>query len=112
MLRNFVQLSIRSIHSAKFLRVESLTSTTKCRYSKWISRRPAAIVNEDELFDDDGNDDAQKNIAKSLKKRASEARAKKLKEKKKENPEEKGEEQVITKEPIYQALKEDDKLIR
>ncbi|XP_012524491.1 rRNA methyltransferase 3, mitochondrial [Monomorium pharaonis] len=52
MLSNIVQLSLRSIHSVKLLRTVDVRLAIKCRYgTKWISRRPAAIVNEHELFD-------------------------------------------------------------
>ncbi|EZA55946.1 RNA methyltransferase-like protein [Ooceraea biroi] len=52
MLRNIVHLSLRSFHSVEILKTINLKPAIPCRYStKWSSRRPVAIVNEDELFD-------------------------------------------------------------
>ncbi|EFN79022.1 rRNA methyltransferase 3, mitochondrial [Harpegnathos saltator] len=110
MLRNIVHLSIRSIHSAKFLRIDNLTSTTRCKYSRWVSRRPVAIINEDELFDKDDKDDTQTKISKPVKKYISKARKEKLKKKEKKKPEEVKEE-VVTNGPIYKPLDENDKFI-
>lgn len=108
MLRNFVQLSLRSIHSAEFLRISSLTSTTGYKYSRWASRRPVAIVNEDEVFGDDN--DTQTDVTKKLTRSAlKKARKEKVKKKEKE---EIGEEESTAKQPLYKALKEDDKFIR
>lgn len=106
MLRNFAQLSLRSIYGTRLLRVDGLSSTTKCGYARWASRRPVAILNEDEVF---GDDDTQTNITKPPKKRAK-ARKEKLKAEKK--PEEKEEEKPVKRQPLYTALKENDKLIR
>lgn len=109
MLRNFVQLSLRSIYSSKFLRVDNSTLTTRCSYSRYASRRHVAVINENELFDDEID------TTKPLKKRVSKSRKEKLKEKEKRKPEKKEstEDDISsTKEPIYKALKENDKLIR
>lgn len=52
MLLKIVQLSFRSICSAELLRTVNLKPINKYRYStKWISRKPVSIVNEDEVYD-------------------------------------------------------------
>ncbi|XP_032676592.1 rRNA methyltransferase 3, mitochondrial [Odontomachus brunneus] len=106
MLRNFVQLSLRSTYSTRFLRVDNSTSTTRCRYSRYTSRRHVAIINENELFDDEID------TTKPLKRRVSKSHKEKLKEKEKKKIEKKeSTEDDTTEKPIYKALKENDKLI-
>ncbi|KYN28937.1 PREDICTED: rRNA methyltransferase 3, mitochondrial [Trachymyrmex cornetzi] len=107
---SIVQLSLRSIHGTKLLRTVNLRSTTKCKYgTKWVSRRPVAIVNQDELFDTD-------DTTKTKEQRTPRTHRRKLrintakKEEKKEQEENEIEESTTTK-PKYIALDADDKLI-
>lgn len=55
MLRNIVQFSTNCLKVVKLPNVVKVTSTNSYiqvqNYSRFTSRRPAAIVNEDELFD-------------------------------------------------------------
>lgn len=105
MLRNFVQLSLKSIHNTKFIKVNNLTSITRCRYSRYVSRKHAAIVNENELFDDNTKTDT---IKPNIKKHTAKLHKQKPEKKEKAKPEEESD----IKKPIYTALKENDKLIR
>ncbi|XP_014473986.1 PREDICTED: rRNA methyltransferase 3, mitochondrial [Dinoponera quadriceps] len=118
MLRNFGRLSLRFIHSATFSGVDGLTSKTRCTtnimmYSKYTSRKPIAITNEDELFDNNNDDDKQTNLTKSLRKRGSKIRKEKARKEAREKKklEERKEEESDSKKPLYKALKENDKLI-
>ncbi|KAL0112561.1 hypothetical protein PUN28_012109 [Cardiocondyla obscurior] len=73
MLLSIVQLSLRSVRGTKLLKPAGLRSTIKCEYgTKWTSRKPVAIVNEDELFDSDdemSRDDKQ-SVFKTLRRRS------------------------------------------
>ncbi|KAK2589262.1 hypothetical protein KPH14_007822 [Odynerus spinipes] len=51
------QLYLRLIHSGKVLDTFTAKNTIKCNYTRWAHRRPVAIVNEDELFDDQNEND-------------------------------------------------------
>ncbi|XP_018406217.1 PREDICTED: rRNA methyltransferase 3, mitochondrial [Cyphomyrmex costatus] len=109
MLRNIVQLSLKSIHDVKFLRTVNLRSTIRCKYStKWISRRPVAIVNKHELLDIDNTikTDEQRTRKTHRRKSRINTNEKEKEEKQKENKIE-----GSTTEPKYIALDADDKLI-
>lgn len=102
MLSKIIQLSLRSaFHSAELSRTIGLRSTVKCRYSKFASRRPVSIVNEEELFD---AKDTQADVRQAPKR----PKLRRRKPKVKEEQIEKG---VVNKGKTYIALKEDDKLI-
>lgn len=48
-----MRLSLRPIYSAEILKPINVKPVLHCRYAtRWSSRRPSAIVNEDELYDD------------------------------------------------------------
>lgn len=54
---NVKQLYLRIINNRNILDKFTVKLTTKCKYTRWAHRKPVAIVNENELFDDqDGND--------------------------------------------------------
>lgn len=114
MLLSTVQLSIRSICGINFLRSVNQRPKIKCRYTKWTSRTPIAIVNEHDLFDDTTNDTettgtkVHKKVFKTRKERSKIQRGR---EKKKEEDVNKVGETVIT-EQGYKLLKVDDKLIK
>lgn len=110
MLLNIVQLSRSAIHGAKLLGTVNLRSTIGCKYStKWISRKPVAIVNEHELFDTDDTTKADEQRTKTHRKRPRGSKREKKEDKKKqtENEVEGG---TDTKKK-YIALDADDKLI-
>jgi len=87
-----------------------LRSTIKCEYStKWISRRPVAIVNEDELFNTDDTSKADEQRTRKVRRRRS--RVNKHKEEDEDSKENEIKESSVT-EPKYVALNADDKLIR
>ncbi|XP_046833808.1 rRNA methyltransferase 3A, mitochondrial [Vespa crabro] len=46
------QLYLRLIFNGKVLDRFTTKSTTKCKYTRWAHRKPVAIVNENELFND------------------------------------------------------------
>ncbi|KYN30667.1 RNA methyltransferase-like protein 1, partial [Trachymyrmex septentrionalis] len=108
MLLSVVQLSLRSIHGTKLLRTVNLRSTTKCKYgTKWISRRPVAIVNQNELFDTDDTTEEQRTLRTRRRKLRINTAEKEEKKKEKENE---IEESTTTKSK-YICLDADDKLI-
>ncbi|XP_012059530.1 PREDICTED: rRNA methyltransferase 3, mitochondrial [Atta cephalotes] len=110
MLLSVVQLSLRSIHGTKLLRMINLRSTTKCKYStKWVSRRPVAIVNQNELFDTDDTTKIEEQRTRRTRRRKLRINAAEKEEKKKQKENE-IEESTTTK-PKYIALDADDKLI-
>lgn len=111
MLRNIVQLSLKPIRSAGILKTVNLEPIIKCRYStKWSGRRPVAIVNEDELFDDTKTT-ATNTHEMTYKTRRQRSR---VQERKKERKNQ----EVVTKKVVrgstyaYTALQENDKSIR
>lgn len=106
MLLSIVQLSLRSIRWAKFLKPVDLRSTVKCGYGKWMSRRPTAIVNEYELYNTDDTTKVAEEKPKTRRKRPRSTRKEKGKDKKNEIKESSAKEQK------YIALDADDKLIR
>lgn len=110
MLLSTVQLSIRSICGINFLRSVNQRPKIKCRYSKWASRTPIAVVNEHELFDDTTNDTETKVREKVFK--THKERSKTQKGKEKEKKENKAEEKTIITEQGYTCFKADDKLIK
>jgi len=101
-----MQLSLKSIRGAKLLRPVDLRSTIKCGRTGWVSRKPVAIVNEDELFD---TEDTTKALKPKIKTRRR-SKASKQGEKKKDKKENEIEESSATG-PKYIALQGDDKLI-
>lgn len=102
---NIVQLSLRTIHNIDVLKVFN-TKITRCSYARWVSRRPSAIVNENEIFE---NDDIQASANETRKRIARKRKG----QKSGTNNEEKMEVTKSTKEKsIYTSLKEDDRLIR
>ncbi|GAB1867159.1 RNA methyltransferase-like protein 1 [Camponotus japonicus] len=113
MLLSTVQLSIRSICGINFLRSVNQKSKIKCRYTKWASRTPIAIVNEHELSDDTTNDaettetKVHEKVFKTRKERSKPQRGKE--QKKKENINKAGE--TIITEQGYTCFKADDRLI-
>lgn len=110
MLLNVVQLSLRSIRGAKFLKPIDLRSTIKCGYGKWISRRPVAIVNEHELLD---TDDAPRANEQKTKTRRQRPRGNIRREKEKDKMKNEIEESSAqNEERKYIALNADDKIIR
>lgn len=111
MLPSIVQLSLRSIHGTKLLRAVNLRSVNNYKYSKWVSRRPVAVVNEHELFDTDDTTKAveQRTRSKTHRKKS---RASAEEEKTKDKKENEMEESGTAAEPRYVALNADDKLIR
>ncbi|KYM75449.1 RNA methyltransferase-like protein 1 [Atta colombica] len=110
MLLSVVQLSLRSIHGTKLLRMVNLRSTTKCKYStKWVSRRPVAIVNQNELFDTDDTTKIEEQRTPRTRRRKLRINAAEKEEKKKQKENE-IEESTTTK-PKYIALDADNKLI-
>lgn len=111
MLLSTVQLSIKSICGINLLKSVNLRTKIKCRYTRWASRTPSAIVNEDELFDitpDDRETTATKLHAEAFKtrKERSKTRKNKIKKKKEEN----NKVEVVT-EQGYTCLKADDKFV-
>ncbi|KYQ56697.1 RNA methyltransferase-like protein 1 [Trachymyrmex zeteki] len=109
MLLSVVQLSLRSIRGTKLLRTVNLRSTIKCKYStKWVSRKPVAIVNQNELFDTD-------DTTKTEEQRTPRTRRRKLRintaEKEEKKKQKENEIEESTTEPKYIALDPDDKLI-
>lgn len=114
MLLSSVQLSIRSICGINFLRSVNQRSKIKCRYTKWASRTPIAIVNEHELSDDTTNDaettetKVHEKVFKTRKERSKPQRGKE--QKKKENVNKAGE--TIITEQGYTCFKADDRLIK
>lgn len=114
LLNSIVQLSLRSIRSAKLLKPVDLRATVKCRYgTKWISRKPIAIVNEHELVDTDDASEADERKTETRRKRS---RGNVHREKdKKEKDENKMKNEIKESSAIerkYIALDADDKLIR
>lgn len=102
-----MQLSLRSIHGAKFLKPVDLRSTINCGRTGWVSRKPVAIVNEDELFD---TEDTTKAIKPKIKIQRR-SKVSKQEKKRKDNKENEIEESSATGSK-YIALQADDKLIR
>lgn len=49
------QLYLRLVYSGKILDTFSAKNIVKCNYTRWAHRRPVAIVNEDELFDNEND---------------------------------------------------------
>lgn len=113
MLLNTVQLSIRSICGINLLRSVNLRPKIKCRYTRWASRSPVAIVNEHELFDEttDTKTTKTKIPEKVFKTRKEKSKTQKGKEKKKQEIQNKVGE-TITTEQGYKCIKADDKLVR
>lgn len=114
MLLSTVQLSIRSICGVNLLRSINLKPKIKCRYSRWTSRSPVAIVNEHELFDETTNDTKTtktKISEKAFKTRKEKSKTQKGKEKKKQELQNKVGE-TITTEQGYKCIKADDRLVR
>lgn len=114
MLPSIVQLSLRSIYGAKLLRTVNLRSTIRCRYSKWVSRRPVAIVNKHELFDTDDTTKADEQKTPKTHRGRSRVNTREGKEKKEKQEKQKENEikECSATKPKYIALKADDKLIR
>lgn len=111
MLLSTVQLSIRSICSINFLRSVNQRPKIRCRYTKWASRTPIAIVNEHELFDDTTDDTETKTHEKVFKTRKERSKTQKGKEKEKKENVNKAGETIIT-EQGYTCIKADDRLIK
>lgn len=111
MLPNIIKLSFRAIRNTELLRTTDLRSTMKCNYARWVSRRPSAILNEHELYDSEDTT-TMKEVHKKAAKRAREERLEIKKKAKREAKEKEKNEETVTKEPLYKALKEDDRLIR
>lgn len=110
MLLKIVQSSFRSIYSAELLRTVNLKSINKCKYgTKWTSRKPVAIVNEDELFDTNDTEKTVTNAPKKIRRKRSN-RSKQEEEKKVEVKEVENETDSIK--SMYKTLKADDKIIR
>jgi len=110
MLLSVVQLSLRSIHGTKLLKTVNLRSTTKCKYStKWVSRKPVAIVNQNELFDTDDTTKIEEQRTPRIRRRKLRINAAEKEEKKKQKE---NEIEESTTKPKYIALDADDKLIR
>lgn len=107
MLSSIMQLSLKSIRGVKLLRPVDLRSTIKCGRTGWVSRKPVAIVNEDELFD---TEDTTKAVKPKIKTRRR-SKASKQKEKKEDKKENEIEEGSATGSK-YIALQADNKLIR
>ncbi|XP_050453898.1 rRNA methyltransferase 3, mitochondrial [Cataglyphis hispanica] len=119
MLLNAVQLSIRSICGINLLRSINLRPNIKCRYTRWASRSPVAIVNEHELFDETTDtkttktkipEKAFKTRKEKFKTRKEKSKTQKGKEKKKQEIQNKVGE-TITTEQGYKCIKADDRLI-
>lgn len=109
MLLNVVQLSLRSIRSAKLLKPIDLRSTIKCGYgTKWMSRRPVAIVNEHELLDTEDTSKANKQKTKTHRQRP---RGNVRREKEKDEMKNEIKESSAQERP-YIALNADDNIIR
>lgn len=49
---NVKQLYLKLISNRNILDTFTVKYTTKCKYTRWAHRKPVAIVNENELFDD------------------------------------------------------------
>ncbi|XP_070157388.1 rRNA methyltransferase 3, mitochondrial [Polyergus mexicanus] len=113
MLLSTVQLSIRSIRSVNLLRSINLSPKIKCRYTRWTSRSPIAVVNEHQLFDETTTDTKIRKTKRSkeaFKTHKEKSKIQKGKEKKKKEIETKiGE--TITTEQGYKCIKADDKLV-
>lgn len=116
MLLKIVQSSFRSIYSAELLRTVNLTSINKCRYgTRWTSRKPVAIVNENELFDT--NNDTEEivtNVSRKTRRprKRSNKQEKEEKEKEKEIVVQEVENKADSIKSKYKILEADDKLIR
>jgi len=111
MLPSIVQLSLKSIHSTKLLKTVNLRAIISCEYStKWVSRKPVAIVNKHELFD---TDTTKTDEQKTPKTRRGKSRVSTCEndEKTKKQKEIEIKRNTAT-EPKYIALNADDKLIR
>ncbi|KAL6261269.1 hypothetical protein P5V15_008791 [Pogonomyrmex californicus] len=114
MLQSIIQLSIKSTYGTKLLRTVDLRSTIRCRYARWTSRKPVAIVNEHEFFD---TDDAtvtkvdEQRAPKTRKKSKIKTCEKKEKGKQSETKNEMKEYTTEHTESKYIALKADDKII-
>jgi len=111
MLLSVVQLSLKSLHSTKLLKTVNLRATIRCEYStRWVSRKPVAIVNKHELFDT--------GITKATEQRTPKTHRKKSRVSTCENEEKTKKQKKIeikrntVTEPKYIALNADDKLIR
>lgn len=120
MLLSTVQLSIKSLCGVNFLRSINVRSEIKCRYTRWASRTPIAIVNEHDLFDTDNTADNMETTKptetkiqeKVLKTRKERTKAQKGKEKKKKENKNEVKEAVTTyTEKGYTCLKPNDKLV-
>ncbi|KAG5318887.1 MRM3 methyltransferase, partial [Pseudoatta argentina] len=109
MLLSVVQLSLRSIQGTKLLRTVNIKSITKCKYStKWISRKPVAIVNQNELFDVDDTTKTKEQRTLRTRKRKLRINTDEKEEKKKQKE---NEIEESTTKPKYIALDADDKLV-
>ncbi|XP_035740525.1 rRNA methyltransferase 3A, mitochondrial-like [Vespa mandarinia] len=53
------QLYLRLILNGKVLDRFTTKSTTKCKYTRWAHRKPVAIVNENELFNDQNENNTE-----------------------------------------------------
>jgi len=111
MLLSIVQLSLKSIHSTKLLKTVNLRTAIRCEYStRWVSRKPVAIVNKHELFDTGTTKADEQRIPKTHRERSRVSTCEnEEKTKKQKEIENKG--NTVT-EPKYIALNADDKLIR
>jgi len=111
MLLSIVQLSLKSIHSTKLLKTVNLRATIRCEYStRWVSRKPVAIVNKHELFDTDTTKADEQRTRKTHREKSRVSTCEnEEKTKKQKEIEIKGN---TATEPKYIALNADDKLIR
>lgn len=109
MLLSTTQLLVRSICGINLSRSIDLRTKIKCGYTRWASRTPSAIVNEDELFDITADDTETKINAEAFKTRKERSKTRKNKEKKKK---EKNNEVEVVTEQGYTCFKADDRLVR
>lgn len=108
MLLSTTQLLVRSICGINLSRSIDLRTKIKCGYTRWASRTPSAIVNEDELFDITADDTETKINAEAFKTRKERSKTRKNKEKKKK---EKNNEVEVVTEQGYTCFKADDRLV-
>ncbi|XP_012223397.1 rRNA methyltransferase 3, mitochondrial [Linepithema humile] len=113
MLLKIVQSSFRSIYSAELLRTVNLKPINKCRYgTRWTSRKPVAIVNEDEFFDTNDTEKTVTNVPrKTQSHRKKFNQQKSNKQKKEEDEATEVESETDSIKSKYKTLKADDKLI-
>lgn len=113
MLLKTLQLTVRNLRGiSRVISAETFPSIQSQSYAKWAARKPAAIVNEDELFDIEENTTPQppkKIRSRSRKSKADEIQKENIASEVKFETEE--DEQVKDQKSVYTKLYENEKLV-